>query len=515
MHEFIQKYREKATAVLSGFDRIVFRGLLRSLAFLDGMKRHLSQKDVPRRDFAKHVEQTTKSLIEASLSEARQTERPIVYLPSSKTRKEQVAKEILIDKPVDSGLVCVIKCVEPCMSYEMHRNHEIKQLELVYRLRKCLHLYHYYLDPAFGLMNARIQTWYPFHIQVCVNGRQWLARRMDENECSYSQYDNSFIYLEDPEQAQCLLDELPRINWTETLDQFARWLNPAHDQLVSPYAKYYWTAHQTEWATDVLFASPQALQDIYPQLVWGAITAFSSRDVLRFLGKRLQVHCTGEVTSRYQERPEGMSIKHTVNNNSIKMYDKGGRILRIETTINNPHDLNVLRPKEGGPSDQIAPRMLRKGVADIERRANLSQRANERYLDALSHLDTDTPLAQIFAPVTKRVKRNKTAYRALRLWESQDLEILAAINRPEFLLPGFRNKDISALLYPKDQSTLPRRRAASARVSYRLRLLRAHGLIAKISSTRRYRITPKGSQIAAAILMAQHATLQQLNAKAA
>ncbi len=515
MLEFMQKYRDKASSILSGFDRIVFRGLLRSIVHPDGMKRHLSRCDVPRRNFGAHVEETTKKLKKASLAQAEHLDRPVIYVQSSQTRKETIARQVLAENPVDSGLLCVLSCVEPCMTYEMYRNREAKKLELVYRLRKCLHLYHYYVDPLFGFMHARIQTWYPFHVQVCVNGREWLARRMDAEGCKYIRYENSFPHLEDPERAQQLLDELVRLNWTETLHEIAARLNPAHQEILGPYARYYWTAHQTEWATDITFTSAQDLQDIYPQLVWGAITTFSTRHVMRFLGKQFQRHFAGEVQSHYHDRLDGLSVKHAVNNNSVKMYDKGAQILRIETTINNPHDIPVYRPKEGGDPKDLAHRSMRKGVANLERRTQVSQRANERYLEALTPFDTSTPLAQLLAPVTKRVTKKGTTYRGLRPWAHQDLELLQTINKPEFLIAGFRNKDLSAILYPKDQGDLRARRAASGRVSYRLRLLRAHGLIAKTSRTRRYQITTKGTQLCAAILMAQHATIQQLTPKAA
>lgn len=515
MHEFMKKYHHITSSVLSGFDRIVFRGVLRSISFPDGMKRHLSQKDVPRRLFGTHVEKTTAALKKASLAEAEELGRPVIYLPSSRTRKETVAKQILAENPVDAGLLCVLKCVEPCMTYDMHRNRDAKKLELVYRLRKCLHLYHYFLHPLFGLMHARIQTWYPFHIQVCMNGRAWLARSMDEAGCQYIRQGNAFPRLEEPVHAQKLMDELPRLNWAGELDAIAAHLNPAHGELISPYAKYYWYAHQTEWATDITFTSPQALQRIYPQLVWGAITTFSSRDVMRFLGKQLRCHFQGEVVSHYQDRPEGLRIKHDTNGNSVKMYDKGGSILRVETTINNPKDINVYRPKEGGCADTAAPRPMRKGIADLQRRTDVSQRANERYLDALTQFDTDTRLAELLTPITRRITRRGRKFRGLRPWSTQDLELFKAINHPEYLLAGFRNINLSLELFPAAQHSIRAKRAASGKISYRLGLLRAHGIIAKIPNAKRYRVTNKGRQICSALLLAQHATIEQLNEKAA
>lgn len=515
MRKFMEKYAGIASSVLSGFDRLVFRGYLRSIVHPEGMKRHLSYQDVPRRLFGAHVEKTTNALRKASLAEAEQLGRPIVYLRSSRTRKEAVARQVLQENPVDSGLLCVLTCVEPCMTWDMRRNAEKKQLELVYRLRKCLHLYHYYVDEEFGFMHARIQTWYPFHVQICMNGREWLARRLDESGCGYVRHQNSFLQLDDCGLAQGFMDQLVRLDWVGALDGIAARLNPAHDQLIGPQARYYWTAYETEWATDISCTSSQALGRIYPQLVWGAIATFSTPHVMRFLGKQFQGPFQGEAASHYQERPEGLSIRHNVNGNSIKMYDKGGSVLRVETTITQPSDIRVYRPKEGGRADEIAARPMRKGIADLERRTQVSQRANERYLDALAEFDTDTTLAQLLCPITKRVTRKGKTARGLRPWDQDDLQLLEAINRPEYLLAGFRNKDISALLFPKQQTDAAAKRAASGKTSYRLRLLRAHGLIVKINGTRGYRITKKGRQVCTALLLAQHATVQQLTPNAA
>jgi hypothetical protein len=510
MSQFMQKHARVTNFCLSGFDRVLFRGTLRGLSFLKGMIRHLSHKDVPRREFGAHVERTTKKLIASSLCEAEQLERPVVYLQSSNTRKESLVKQLLEEHPVDAGLICVLKCVEPCQTYEMFKNKETQQLELVYRRRKCMFLYHYFLDPRFGLMHARIQTWYPFPVHVCVNGRQFLARRMDEEHLAYTQYENCFPLLEDPQRAQHLLDELLRYDWTQFLHGYSAKVNPALSELVNPLANYYWTAPQTEFATDVSFTSPEALQRVYPQLIRGAITTFATPAVMRFLGKQCPPHFVGEATSHYQRRPEGLTVKHCVNGNSVKMYDKAHTLLRVETTINNPKNIKVYRPMEGDPSKKAGYRDMRKGIADWERRAGVSLRANTRYLDALAELNTDTPLAQILEPVTKRIKVHNAHYRALRPWTNADIELLQAINRPEYLISGFRNQDIAQQLFAGAQDTLPQRRAASARTSYRLRLLKAHGIIKKLPKTRRYKITQKGTQLATALLLAQFCAIHTL-----
>lgn len=515
MEQFMSKHGERVIGVLSGWDRVVLRGTYRILCSTSGMMYYLSQISLLLRDFTEHAKTMTAMLIDASYEESRRLDRPTLYLSSSKEGKEKRALEFLCESPVDSGLVCVLSCVEPCVTYEIHRNREIKKLELKRKLGKCLHLYHYFLDPYFGWMSARIQTWYPFSVQICLNGREWLARKMDKVGLKYERYDNCFPWIEDFPKAQRLMDGLLRLNWPRSLGRIGKQLNPAASKMFASFpVNYYWSGYQTEWATDIAFRSQQDLESIYPQLAWGAITSFSSHDVMRFLGRPYNKRFSGEVVSTFKHRPEGICVKHQVNGNSQKMYNKGGNILRPEVTINQPRDFKVYRTSERDPQGPKKWLPMRKGVADLHRRAQVSQKANERYLDALAQLDTTVRLEDLFAPVSRSSKRKGKTIRALRLWTFEDQALLEAINRPEFLLAGFRNRDLAQILYPDDQTTKAAKNRAAARVSYRLRILRAHGLIAKLSRTRRYRTTAKGTQIATAAILSQKVTVQQL-AKAA
>jgi len=313
------------------------------------------------------------------------------------------------------------------------------------------------------------------------------------------------------------MDGLLRVNWPGLLDRVALRLNPAAEEMFAKFpVSYYWSAHQTEWATDVAFGAPADLAAIYPQLAWGAMTAFSSPDVLRFLGRRCISRFSGEVSSDFKDRSEGLRVKHAANGNSVKMYDKGPNLLRIETTVNQPRELKVFRTSERDPDGERKWLPMRKGVADLHRRAQLSHRANERYLDALASLDTTTRLDEILAPVCRRSRtRGARPVRGLRPWSPDDQALLEAIQRPEFLLAGFRNRDLATLLYPNESATPEAKRRAAAKVSYRLGILRDHGLIAKLPNTRRYRITTKGRQVATAAIVSQHVTVAQLTHAAA
>jgi hypothetical protein len=516
MKQFTAKYGPKIAGILSGWDRIVFRGNYRVLCVVAGMMEYLWHVGVLLKDFGAHAEAMTRMLLEASLATAERCHRPVLYLPSGSTDKEAVARGLLKEHPVDSGLIGILKCVEPCRSYEIHRNRQDKKLELRVQTRKCLYLYHYFLDPVFGLMNARIQTWFPFSVQVCLNGREWLARRMKAAGLAYEAWDNSFPWIADFAKAQQWMDSLARKNWPQFLDGVARQINPATGKMFARFrVSYYWTAYQSEWATDVAFGSARDLATIYPQLTWGAMAALGSRDILRFLGRPYNSRFSGEVLSDFRNRPEGVRVKHAANGNSVKMYDKGPNLLRIETTINNPQDLKVYRRPEGKPQSQPRWMRMRKGVADLHRRAGLSQKSNERYLDALAQLDTTVRLEEILAPVSVPCRSRGRTARALRPWTAQDQSLLQAIARPEFLLAGFRNTDVARLLYPSEHNDSRAKRRASARVSYRLALLRTHGLIAKLPHPRRYRPTVKGQQVATAAILSQKVTIAQLTEAAA
>ena len=309
---------------MSGFDRLVFRGTLLPLMPDHAMFHFLTRAGVRLLDFKDYVSQTSERVKAAALSEAEKQKRPVLYLESPKTSKEDLAKQLLAEHPLNKpGLVCAFKAVEPCMSFEYHRSPDPKERGLKLRPRKCLHVYKYLVHPSFGFMNARIQTWFPFNVQVCLNGREWLARQLRRRHSGFLSADNCFPALANPVLAQRLMGEQLETDWPAALTMIARALNPLHDEIfqTSPM-DYYWSAYQTEWATDIVFKTPAALAEVYPALVQHAMHHFKSPDVMRFLGKKAHGNFTGELTTSFKNRPEGVRVKHWAHGNSVKMYDK-------------------------------------------------------------------------------------------------------------------------------------------------------------------------------------------------
>jgi hypothetical protein len=524
--KFIADRQAEISGVLSGFDRLIFRGTLRSIAYPAGMDQYLYHNQILLKDFGAHVEHVSQQLKAASLAEAIAAGRPVRYLPSAATDKEKLARRIAAEDHISQGPVCVLTCVEPCRSFEIYRDRTTGCIELQPRLRKCLFLYHYRVHPDFGFLNARIQSWFPFAIQICLNGREWLAQQMDSAGLAYRRHDNCFPWIEDWQQAQHLLDGQLKVDWASLLSGIAASLNPIHDQLFSAYpTTYYWSTYQSEWAIDLVFRTAAALRGLYPRLLQHALVSLGSTDVMRFLGRHIPLSgdvpksFKGEVISDLRERQEGVRVKHRLNRNSVKLYDKAftelGSVLRAESTINSVDDFRVYRPKEGHVSEGLAWRPLRRGIADLQRRAEVGRRAAERYLDALASVDQDTTLDEVLRRLGQPQYWHGRRVRALHPFAPDDGQLLQVISRGEFTLNGLRNRDLQRLCFAQPAATSTEARRRSAWASRKLRLLRAHGLLNKLAGTHRYQLTKAGRSATTAILTALHSSIRQLTSLAA
>jgi hypothetical protein len=511
MERFLQRHSGRLVGVLSGFDRILLRGTLRSLSYVAGMDAFLGSQHVLYKDFGAFAERLSEQVKAQAVAIAQQHQRPLRYLEAAHESKEDIARAIMEKDNIREGLVCVLTCVEPCHSFFLRKDAEHKLLHLVSGQRKCLHVYYYFADREFGLMHLRLQTWLPFPLQVCLNGREYLARQLDKAGIGYEQRDNCFVRIDDLPRAQKILDRLVRRNWPKYLKKLAQRVNP----LLLPSSNlalrdYYWTWRQGEYATDILFRDTVSLKEIYPRLVQHVLQMFGCRDLLRFLGRRVNRRFAGEVTTVHHDRPEGVCVKHWVEENAIKMYDKQGSVLRIETTINNPRRFKVYRwaRRQGKRCQAWLP--MRKAITDLPRLVEICQAANQRYLEALADVEVEQPVHEILDPVSKRVVREGRAYRGLRPVTAEEAALFACLLNGKYRLQGFRNADIRDLLTPPRANDPRHRRAACTRASRYLRLLRAHGLIRKVQRTNCYRTTRRGTQVMTTALKLRETSVASL-----
>lgn len=435
MRQFIARHADKISGVLSGFDRLIFRGHLLPLCHEGGVRAFLASQGVLLKDFGRFVETVTGMIRDGATEVVERLGRQSRYLESSRVSKEEVARQALAEQPIRA--------------------------------------------------------------------------------------DNCFPHLADPDRAQRIFDGMLALPWQSILDDLVARANPALAAVIdAARVSYYWTLHQSEWATDLMFRDASVLASCYPGLVRHAMTDFQSKDVMRFLGRRLTPAYQGEVQSDFKDRREGIRVKHLVGINSLKMYDKAHPVppirgavpaaLRIESTVNKPSDFTVRRKAQGKPKSPSKPRPLRKGIADIRRRARICQNANSRYADALAAATDHSKVHDVIAPVIKPAMLDGRRVRALRPWATPDLPLLRAISRGEFLLNGFRNRDILPLLFPDATSDPSERRKASARITYLLRILRGHGLVTKVDGTHRYIVNTKARTLIAAVLATDEARISRL-----
>jgi len=311
-----------------------------------------------------------------------------------------------------------------------------------------------------------------------------------------------------------------RLNWPAVLDAVQRQVHPTHPgHLGRMPLRYNWTVHQSEWATDVAFASASELERWMPLWQRQALS-YGSAEVLRFFGRtgRLRGDSPLAVETEWKRFYEGLRIKHWVAGNSVKLYDYLN-VARVETTLNNPDLFKVYRASQADPDGPLAWRVMRRSVADLHRRAEVSQQVNERYLEGMAAVKETRPVRELVQPLCTRVaepgQKAARKVRALNPWAKADAALLQAISDPQWAVAGIRNRDLVALLYPGAATDKAEQRRRSSRVTRLIRLLRAHGLLHKVPKTHRYQVSAEARTKLLALLAAGNANPEELVAKAA
>ena len=509
MCKMLDQYADKIKGSFSFFDRLIINGYIRSFIAEEMRPYALSKLGVLYKDFKGYFTGITDELKAHIENSAAELGRPVIFLPASSTCKEDEAKSVLRDNPVEDGLICVLKTLETCTTAKVVGSDSGK-LRLKTSRTKCLHYYLYYLDREYGFMFVKIQTWFPFNIQVYINGRELMKHVFDNHGISYKCYDNSFTEISDIAKAQELADKFDSAKLSRHLDGFARSINPFLDTVIKKTGRsYFWCVNQCEYATDTMFKERAFLEDIYPSLVGHAFYDFTCTDVFTFLGRKLSPQFQGEAVSDYKCRPVGCRIKFKLKSNSIKMYDKSS-VLRVETTINDPRDFKVfgsVHHRDGTESEGWKP--MGKTIANLYRYAEISRASNQRFLDAMVDIvPVKSTLKEIDTICTgKKVDGKRVT--GFNVWSPEICRLMETVCDGKYLVRGFRNKDISKSLFPGVCD--PKKR--SAKTSRAIKKLRLHGLVKKVPRSRRYHVTSKGRRVMGALIEFRHKDYPALASK--
>ena len=327
-----ERYADQIAGVLGCWDRMLMFGTLPKICYAEGMTSYLYEKRVRIFDYPKFAEPFRNQLRENAERLAAENGIEIEFIRKRNVRKEDRVKAILAQRGEQPGLVCIFSAMEPCSTYKPWHNKQRGKTYLLPDDGKCLHYYFYFIDDELGLCYVRVPTWLPCRLQVYFNGHNWLASLLRKRKIEFKLVDNAFAGLADWTRAQQIANGLEIKRLHQRLDEFARRFCPIHRSFG---VAYHWSVDQCEYATDIVFKRQSELASIYGNLSRTAIHTVKPDNIATFLGRKLNVQYEGEMGNRFNIRIEGTRIKHTMGPVSLKLYDKFGLILRIETTVND------------------------------------------------------------------------------------------------------------------------------------------------------------------------------------
>lgn len=490
---FFTKFASLIAAVFSCFDRVIFRGHLpiNRASELEKFVDYVLQ--LKRCDFADRVApRWSERLVKHAQRYARQQGRLYEHR-QGKVDKDAWAKNQLRQQPVAAGLIGILCVQETCPTFKLA--HAAGRPCFQPRHVPQRVLYYYFLDRDLGLMHVRLQTWAPFTCQVYVNGHDYVAQQMAKRKIGFVQRDNAFIQLDNADAARKMADRFAKLAWPKILERYARLVNPLlHDELKG--LTHYWVTDQAEFATDVLFTSKHALAGLFGRLLEYAWLTFAPKDLFGFLGRKWHAGYDGEVQTHYKtEREPGARIKHRMKSNWLKMYDKFGLILRVETVINQPGEFKVYREcahQDGTVSKGWYPML--KGVGNLHHYQRHALACNQRYLQALAAVDDPTPGYDELRRLTEPKRQQERSYAGFNPAREQEAKLFEAVLAGAGIAQGFRNPDIRLALYGASKERRQRQRHSAA-VGRLLKRLHVRGLVSKVPHTRRWRVTERGRQL--------------------
>lgn len=487
-----ERYRDRLAGVLSCYDRIVITGTLPGACYAGGMTSFLYSRKIRIFDYARFAEPLRERIRSRAQEVCAEAGIEIQHINKPHIRKEEVVAKVLAHRGDHPGLVHVISAMEACQSYKPWHDKDSGKTFLKPDAGKCLHYYFYFIDERLGLGYLRVPTWCPFRLQFYCNGHSWLARKLTAAGIDFTLADNAFVRIADWDRAQTLSDTMNPDELHRRLDRYAKRFCPVLDVFQQ---RYHWSLMQVEYSTDLVFRSEATLKPLYEQLAREAVLAVKAEQVASFLGKKVTPQLAQELGSRFATRIEGTCIKHRFAKTGVKMYDKFGRVLRLETTTNDvsffKHHRKV-EHRDGHATRELAG--LKKTIYSLIDLREILLGCNRRYLEFLSAVEDTSSGERDLTRLTEPQRQGDRMIKGLNFFQRAEQRLLRALQRPEFNIHGMRRSDLKRYVAELNDCALSRQ-------LHRLRLL---GLIKRVAHTYRYYLTRLGrAAIAAACSLTQ------------
>ncbi len=490
------KYAEKIYGTITCYDRMIIQGYIPGWSHAEGMTGYLKANNIRIFDFSNFSQPLTEQVRSNAQRIADENGIEIEFIRKLHAfRKDDRIQDIILKTGKSEGLVHIFSAMEQCNTYKPWHDKSTGKTFLKFDQGKCLHYYFYFIDKELGLCYLRVPTWAPFRLQFYMNGHNLLAHKLQEKNIAYRMQDNAFLEISDIEAAQKLSDRINPEDLHKILDVLAGRCCPVAQALGLGYT---WTVQQIECAADIMFKQPRDLEPLYEEIVRTAIFTVKPDNIATFLGQRITYNCKKEVGTNYNQRILGTRIKHHMGDVSIKMYDKFGHVLRIESTCNDIGAFRVKRKvehRDGSSPEQKAP--LKKSIYSLYQLFTIMKAANYRYLEFVSSFDDHSSGNGNLTKATSPAVENERSYRGLNFSAERDLRVLEIISRGEYMTFEMQGKDIRQHLEDISPS-------AMSRIFKRLRL---HGIIERAKGTYKYFATSYGKEVIAAGLAVRNLVL--------
>jgi hypothetical protein len=476
---FPRELNEHIDFTYSSFDRVLFRGYITNL-FFDGQVITLLRK-LGFKDHSNGILKLLTDQLNSHIKKEAERLGITIHWWGAAEKKKYHSKVDLVEAQYckqlqtvnkKSKVICIIKAVENVGTFA---NKEVltkagKLFTKMYPCHKFVSQYYIYIhDQDLGLCYLKVSSYMPFICEFYMNGHNYLRQQFDLYQTDSKMQDNSFISVSDIDLLQSLVEgSQPSI----ALNRIAYWMNvffrfdKGTNHTCSKLLKHQWFTYQTEISSNIIFKSPRFAKDIFQRVLQKHHTIGLPDRLTEIFGLSKPYHTSKTVQHTYNVQA---CIKHWMEKNSIKGYNKGDCLLRVETTINNP----------GLPGLK-----LKKPACNLQAYYWYGLGCNSRYLTTLldvdiSSLSTETHQKYQQAVVTP--KGTKVAAPDLRKPEQiAFIEVLLNANNYAF---GFRNRDLRVKL-GKSWKT--------AKIAYEMRKLRARGAIKKKQNTHYYQLTEEG-----------------------
>ena len=397
-------------------------------------------------------------------------------------RKDEVTRKRLQGFSAPEGVVYIGKAQEMFASFRVTKKFSDRTGKPFPWLSRgtvmCNHYYFYLVDKDFGPLFIKFASYFPYTARVCINGHEYAKRQLSKEGIAFEALDNGVLSCADPVRLQQILDELnvPKIQalvnkWLArlpdpfTVEDHAAGFNPQLSIL------------QAEFSRTQVFDRPLSGRHLFEEIIRENIDLGRPSKVSLIFQRRITKRTPGTFHTRVVTQGVIPSLHVSYKSTKIKQYFKEERALRTETTINNTRDFGIGR--------------LLKNLPDLRA---IGFAANRRLLE-VETISQDCTLAEgVLEQLTKPQIVEDQRVPALRFDDVRVMALLQVLCLFLVLPEGFRNATMRQWM--AQALGISTEKYSAGRMTYDLRRLRLHGLIARIPHTHRYRVTDFGTRVA-------------------